>query len=120
MSVLDDQPPAGFPIQPVALKILGDGVLAATIVRASDLPPDQGLWAMLLAFIIAVLASMAAGTMLVRRGQRELWDVTSVACLGAMAVLLFLNGALLVGLLMLWLAWYRWQRIEAGGGGDGA
>lgn len=118
MSVLDHQPPAGFPIQPVAMKILGDGVLAVTILRVSDLPPDQGVWALVLAFVTAVFASTASGTMLARMGQRELWEVTSVACLCAMAVLLFLDGALIVGGLMLWLAWYRWQRVLAGAEGE--
>ena len=100
-----------FPFHPVALKILGDAVLAATLLRVATLPPEQGLGAMLAALLIGIGASAAAGTMLVRSGRQQVWDVTSVACLAAMAVMLLLHGSLLLGLLLAAFALWRWRDV---------
>lgn len=102
----------GFPFQPVALKILGDGVLVSTLLGLSGLSPDAAATALLLGLIFGVFASSAAGVMLIRSGHREYWDITTIASLGAMAVLLVLHGAILVAGLLSALAWFRWRRVE--------
>ncbi len=118
MNLSPDRPPTGpapgtgFPFQPVALKILGDAVLVSTLIRAVDLPPETAVNAMILGLVIGVFASSASGLMLLRAGQRELWEVVTVASLGAMAVLLVLHGAVLVAAVLGALAWHRWRRVE--------
>jgi len=103
-----------FPIQPVALKILGDGILAVTLLRAGQLPPDSALMAVLVAIALALGTSSLAGVMLVRQGERQLWDITAIACLIAMAVLLVLHGALLIAALLGMLAHWRWRQVQDG------
>ena len=128
MSSADRQPPGrqtpdgkptdrAFPYQPVALKLLGDAVLVATLLSAGSLPPESAVNAMVLGLVIGVFASSAAGMMLVRAGHRDLWEVTTVASLGAMAVLLVLHGALLVAGVLAALAWYRWRGVEQAAAG---
>ncbi|HYE50887.1 MAG TPA: hypothetical protein VEB20_14930 [Azospirillaceae bacterium] len=104
-----------LPLEPLALKVLGDGVLAATLVNAFHLPEQAGIAAILLAVLLGFGASMAAALMLVRAGMRQLWEVTSVACLGAMAFLLALHGALFVAAIVATVGWVRWRRLSAAG-----
>ncbi|WP_162306056.1 hypothetical protein [Oleisolibacter albus] len=111
MSLSDHDHPASFPYQPVALKIIGDGILASALLRAADLPPDAQAEAVVLALLVGLAASAAAGGMLVRSGQRPLWDITSLSCLIAMAVLVLLHGSVLFAVLLAAFAWWRWQRL---------
>lgn len=115
MTVLDDKrgdPGGPFPLQPVALKIAGDAILAASLLRAATLEPGQATAAVILALLVGVATSAIAGLELTRRGYRLLWDVTSVACLGAMAVMLALYGALFFALLLGIFAHWRWRRVK--------
>lgn len=115
MSVFDDKTDdkgQRFPYHPVALKIAGDAILAASLLRASTLEPGQGTAAVILALVLGVATSAIAGMQLVRLGQRQLWEVTSVACLGAMGVMLTLHGELFFGILLGAFAYWRWRRLE--------
>jgi len=102
-----------FPLQPVALRILGDAVLGATLLRVSSLPIETAVGALILAFALNFLTSGVAGATLVRAGRQDLWDITSVACLAAMGVLLLLNGSILFAAMLGVLAWSRWRRAAA-------
>lgn len=102
-----------FPLSPIALKILGDAVLAATLLRAGDLPADAQGQAVVLALLLGLGTSMAAGVMLVRAGQGLLWEITTVACLVAMTVLLALHGVLFFALMFGGIALWRWQQLKS-------
>lgn len=115
MTVPSQNPAEPFPLQPVVLKILGDAVLAAALLRAGDLPAEQQVQAVVLALLLGMGASIAAGAMLVRAGHKGLWDITSLACLVAMAVLLTLHGVLFVALALGAIAVWRWKQLAAAG-----
>lgn len=117
MNVLDDKQGAKgnrFPLNPVALKIAGDAILAATLLRASTLDMGaEGTAAVLLALLLGIGTSAISGMQLVRIGQRQLWDVTSLACMAAMAVLLTLHGALFFALVLGAFSVWRWRQLTS-------
>jgi len=107
----EKNPPENIPLHPIALKIVGDGVLVATLLRAAEMPADAALEAVLLALAIAVGAGTVSGMMLVRAGHRALWDVTSLACMAAMAIVLAVHGSLIAAAVLGALSWFRWRQI---------